>query len=214
MSNRAISPEALGALTLSEDIQVVGGDTNIHAFRRPDGASVLYVGVATAPGASTFDLNPKWLPADDTFTVNASTNVCTATSHGFVTGDGPYRLSTTDTLPDPLATDTDYWVYAIDDDDFYLCTSLGAAQHKSGGKPGEIDSPKPVDLTDTGTGTHTILAGMDTAVVASGAGNGTFRFVAGSAVGPIFNPVYTFPAPKAVTLQTSATSVVLHVWWA
>lgn len=212
MSNRPLSPEDLGAWSLSRDIQVVGGDTDVHAFRRPEGATALYVGIAQSSGFGYFDINPKWMAQDNDFTVTAATDVCNATSHGYETGDGPYRLSSTTTLPAGLDSSTDYWVYKIDDDNFYLCASLGNATRQIVGQPGRVDAPIPVDITDTGTGTHTVLSEMDVAVLATGPGNGTFRFDIGSSVGGVVQAL-VFSAPEAVTVQISGATVILHIWW-
>lgn len=82
--------------------------------------------------------------ADDTFTA-AATDICTAVAHGLQTGDGPIRLTTTGTLPAGLALATDYYVIKIDADTFKLATSLANAY-----------AGTAVDITDAGTGTHTL----------------------------------------------------------
>jgi hypothetical protein len=80
----------------------------------------------------------------DTFTA-AVTNICTQTGHGFLTGDGPIRLTNSGgALPAGLSTGTDYYVEKIDADTFYLATSRANAF-----------AGTEVDITDTGTGTHT-----------------------------------------------------------
>lgn len=82
--------------------------------------------------------------ADDTFTA-AATDICTATAHGLQTGDGPVQLTTTDTLPAGLALLTDYWIIRIDANTFYFASSRANAL-----------AGTAVDITDTGTGTHTL----------------------------------------------------------
>lgn len=77
------------------------------------------------------------------FTVVAATDVCTITSHGFYTGL-KVAATTTTTLPSPL-TATNYYVIRIDADTFKLATS--AANALAG---------TAIDITDTGTGTHTL----------------------------------------------------------
>lgn len=74
-----------------------------------------------------------------TFTVSASTNTIELVSHGLSNGDDVV-FSTSDTLPDPLAVDTQYFVINKTDDDFQVATSAGGSA---------------IDITDTGTGTHT-----------------------------------------------------------
>ena len=82
--------------------------------------------------------------ADFTFTA-ATSDVCTKVAHGLQTGDGPVRLTTTGTLPAGLALATDYWIIWIDADTFYFATSLANAY-----------AGTRVDITTTGTGTHTV----------------------------------------------------------
>lgn len=85
--------------------------------------------------------------ADDTFTSSGTDAVNTATSHAFKTGDGPVRLTTTDTLPAPLATGTDYYIENTGANTFELYTTRTAAIAAGGG----------IVTTDTGTGTHTVV---------------------------------------------------------
>lgn len=88
--------------------------------------------------------------ADDTFTA-AADDICTAVAHGLLTGDGPFQLTTTVTLPAGLSLATNYWVIRLDDDTFSLATSLALAL-----------AGTAVDITDAGTGTHTISDTVDT----------------------------------------------------
>lgn len=64
------------------------------------------------------------------------------------TGDGPFRLTTTGTLPGGSASATDYWLTILsvgDPDSYRLATSLADAL-----------ADIYVDILDAGTGTHTI----------------------------------------------------------
>lgn len=83
---------------------------------------------------------------DNTFTA-AATDLCTITAHGYSTGMGPFTVSTSDTLPDPLAASTDYYIIYEAANTFKLATSLANAL-----------ADTAVDITDTGTGTHTLHA--------------------------------------------------------
>lgn len=85
-----------------------------------------------------------------TFTANASTDVLTSNAHGFVTGKGPVVLTTSDTLPAGLSLDTPYWPIRIDANTFYLALTREQAARGS-----------RVDVTDTGTGTHTATYAAD-----------------------------------------------------
>ncbi len=70
-----------------------------------------------------------------------------ASAHGYTTGKGPLRLTTTGTLPAGLATKTDYWAIVIDSDTIALASSLSNAL-----------AGTRVSISDTGTGTHTLWA--------------------------------------------------------
>jgi len=78
-----------------------------------------------------------------TFTA-ATTDVCTATAHGLLTGDQVQVASAT-TLPAGLSAATYYYVIKLTADTFKLASSLANAV-----------AGTAVDITDTGTGTHTI----------------------------------------------------------
>jgi len=75
----------------------------------------------------------------------AVTDICTTAANTFVTGDGRFQVSTDDTLPTGLSASTDYWMEFISPTTFNLCTTKSNAVGSSN-----------VDITDTGTGNHTI----------------------------------------------------------
>lgn len=81
--------------------------------------------------------------------VNTSTDAITETAHGMLTGAGPFRLSTTGVFPTAtpaLAVDTNYWIIAVDADNYKLATSKANA---IGGTA--------IDITAaSGGGTHTL----------------------------------------------------------
>lgn len=84
------------------------------------------------------------LAAFSTFTADASTDVCTHSNINLF----PYtrcRLTTTTTLPAGLATGTDYYVIKVTDTTIKFATSYANAR-----------SGTAIDITDAGTGTHTI----------------------------------------------------------
>lgn len=82
-------------------------------------------------------------PTAKTFTATAATDLLTTTAHGYETGLKG-QASTTTTLPAGLATTTDYFVIRIDADNYKLATSLANAL-----------AGTAIDITNTGTGTHT-----------------------------------------------------------
>ncbi len=91
----------------------------------------------------------------DTFTANATTDAITLASGRatFVTGDGPFTVSNSGgALPGGLSASTNYWVRfdPTDTDALQLCTSKVNALEDS-----------VIDITTTGSGTHTITLGND-----------------------------------------------------
>lgn len=77
----------------------------------------------------------------------AASDVVTINAHGLQTGDGPFRVSSTTTLPAGLTAGTDYWVVRLSANTFNLAASYANAV---------ADTPVVVDITDAGTGTHTM----------------------------------------------------------
>lgn len=74
------------------------------------------------------------------FTADASANTLTATGNDFIDGL-PIRLATTSALPAPLMTGTTYYIRDRSGDTFKLAATVGGAA---------------IDLTNTGSGTHTV----------------------------------------------------------
>lgn len=82
-----------------------------------------------------------------TFTADSASDALTLiTPLNFYSGRR-VRLTTTGTLPDPLAVDTDYYVVSRGASTIALATSLNNAV---------AAAPTAIDITDTGSGTHTI----------------------------------------------------------
>ncbi len=95
--------------------------------------------------------------ADDTFTA-ATTDICTDVAHGLLTGDGPFQLTSSGTLPAGLSPATDYWIIRLDADTFKFTTSLAFA----------LAGTPVVDISGTGSGTHTISDTVNTVSPAIG----------------------------------------------
>jgi hypothetical protein len=83
-------------------------------------------------------------PANKTFTAAASDVITTATAHGYVTGM-KLQASTDGVLPAGLAAVTDYYF-------IYVSTTTG----KLAASQADALAGTAVDITDAGTGTHTI----------------------------------------------------------
>lgn len=79
------------------------------------------------------------------FTANTD-DVITIDNSFYVTGQA-VQLTTTGTLPAPLATSTTYYVIRINSTTFKLATTIYNA-----------DNSVAINITDTGTGTHTVTA--------------------------------------------------------
>ncbi len=101
--------------------------------------------------------NPDTVEAVDT-----TDNELTLTGHTFLTGNGPVYLTTDDTLPGGLEEDAAYWVIRVDADTIQVAESLEKAL-----------AGDEVDITSSGSGTHTVNQGWDHYLieVAEGAGN-------------------------------------------
>lgn len=103
----------------------------------------------TSVTTATAQATTNTLSQSDTFTADAGTDVCTYTSSANVPSNiltgTRVRLTTTTTLPAGLATATDYYVVRLSDTTFKLSTTYANAV------AGTV-----INITDAGTGTHTI----------------------------------------------------------
>lgn len=71
-----------------------------------------------------------WLGADFVFVdgdVTVADNTITEVGHGMITGDGPFPMTSSGTLPAGLALATDYWCIRVDDDTFKVALSFALA---------------------------------------------------------------------------------------
>lgn len=129
------------------------------------------------------------------FTTTFAANTATISAHGLITGDGPYHLFTSTTLPDPLAVDTDVFVIRVDANTLKLALSREKA-----------DAGDFIVLTDDGTGTHTL--GEEAALIqpaaASSLGEGWIMLN--------INEEVVMAAPRAVTVIGFGTTPVL-TWY-
>jgi len=103
----------------------------------------------TSVTTTTAEATTNTLGQSDTFTADAGTDVCTWTNRtsnpsNVLTGTR-VRLTTTTTLPAGLATATDYYVIVVDENTFKLATTYANAV-----------AGTQIDITDAGTGTHTM----------------------------------------------------------
>lgn len=94
---------------------------------------------------------PKTIVDDDIDTVDFANDELDISSHAYKNGDGPLRLTTSDTLPTGLALETNYWVIVVNSGTIQLASSLANAL-----------AGTAVEFTDAGEGTHTIVDTDDT----------------------------------------------------
>lgn len=130
-------------------------------------------------------------PAAGAFTA-AATDICTKASHGFKTGL-KVQVSSTTTLPAGLLASTDYFVIYLSSSTFKLASSLVNAI-----------AGTAVDITDTGTGTHTItptaIAGgvaklqgsLDNSTFVDIGGSSTNITATGNVVWNVVDPMYDY----------------------
>lgn len=82
--------------------------------------------------------------ANQTFTASSATERLTISGHGLYEGQR-VKVSSTTTLPAPLEADTIYYVKIVDANNIQLASEIGGSA---------------IDLTDTGTGTHSLITEM------------------------------------------------------
>ena len=127
---------------LLQDSRIISGD--YHGQLQGGTALRRLVNIAGFETIDEYPDMPGNSAASGTFTA-ATTDICTKTAHGLLTGN-KVRVSSTTTLPAGLAAATTYYVIKIDADTFKLATS--AANAAAG---------TAIDITDTGTGVHSIV---------------------------------------------------------
>src|SRR5262245_9988865 len=137
--------------------------------------------------------------ADITVTADNTTETLTAGSpHGRETGEGPYRLTTTGTIPTGLSTSTDYWLISPSGPGG---TTLRLATSLANALAGTV-----VAFSTNGTGT---LKVVDTATTTRPYDETVYRDL--TVDGSIITPVFIAQNPGAVTvtgsLQVDSTSL-------
>lgn len=119
-----------------------------------------------------------------------------AAAHGYTTGNGPYQLTTTGTLPAGLALATNYWIIVVSAGVIKLATSYDNAIAETA-----------VDITDDGAGIHTI-AGMPSTEQPSA----TLSDGSGAAYIPA-SVRRILPAPSSMTFRGYDAASVLTYYW-
>ncbi len=189
--NARVSTTNLAVVPVSKTINAVVGTTETLITRPGDERALVFrveVGdFRVRPG----DYRTKSVTFDATG--GGVENEVTATAHGYQTGDGPFRLTESGTLPTGLATGTNYFVIRVDNNTFQLAPDYQNA----------LDGAAVVFTTD-GTPPNEI-AGVPASPAATGAqGYNSTLFVAGT---------HILSAPDKLTVKGSAAGSRLLYWW-
>jgi hypothetical protein len=123
--------------------------------------------VGTVARDWTEDARKPLVLADDTIEeADTGTGELMLTAHAYLTGDGPVRFTTTDTLPTPLEIDTDYWL---------VKAGANAVRVADTFRHAIAAVPTTITLTDEGVGTNkivdtalTVRAGQEMTTTAKG----------------------------------------------
>jgi hypothetical protein len=84
------------------------------------------------------------------FTAAATTDICTtAVAHNMSSGDGPYRVGTTGTIPTGLSELLEYYIIALDAEPILSATTFQLATTRANALAGT-----QVELSGAGSGTH------------------------------------------------------------
>lgn len=187
-----------GIIVPSLSVHQVVGNT-VTVVRRPDYARFLHLAVEV----NDFRFRPGKYDSR-TFTdtdVTVLTNVIADAGHGFVDGDGPYRLSTGGTLPDGLSATEDYYVGTVDANSYkFYTTRQKAISKKTGQEVNLLDAGSAMDVV-----TVNALAATPSASQVTGQGsvlldrtNCALLMIGG---------------PSAFTVLGSAAGSKLSYWW-
>lgn len=156
----------------------------------------------TSVTTTSAEATTNTLGQSDTFSADAATDVCTYTStasipSNILTGTR-VRLTTTTTLPAGLALATDYYVIKVTDSTFKLANSYANAV-----------AGTQINITDAGTGTHTISRLLPR--YTNGAGvQAIFFNPAATALGAA-TPNLSLGYTNSVQVASRATPIVLPV---
>ncbi len=156
----------------------------------------------TSVTTTTAQATTNTLGQSDTFTADAGTDICTYTS----TANFPsnilvgtrVRLTTSGTLPAGLATATDYYVIKVTDGTFKLATSYANAI-----------AATAINITDAGTGTHTITWLLPR--YTNGAGVGAIFFNSNATALGAATPNLSLGYTNSAQATSRATPTVLPV---
>lgn len=195
MGQSRLRPNELGSIAVPKQVYHVVGVAPTK-IEKPDGANSLVLFVEN----DNFRMKVGNYAIEDLVVDDAAEDTFTLEEHNYDTGDGPYQVDTDNTLPAGLAGSTDYWIIKVDEDTFKLATSYANAI-----------AGTAVNVTDAGTGSHTIDGTVAIAEAPAGTdnnGNGSVLLSA-AALG---NP-HVYGAPSVLTVVGYDAGSVLTYWW-
>jgi hypothetical protein len=148
--------------------------------------------------------------------IDATTDEFTRHNHGFHTGTGPVRLTTSGTLPAGLSLATDYWIIRVTDDVFKLAAT-----------PADAMAGTAIDITDAGEAITTVTLvnfprGVDVhdnrfhTHVGAGPDNAAVTFANAQECSFRNNEVHSYAGvtiPNAIRFETSAAILVTVRGW-
>jgi hypothetical protein len=205
-----IIARALGTLTQRYDVVIPSAVVAGQAYS----LAIAGQGVTDTTISYTALADLTFAPGD----ITVGTDVIAKVAHGMTSGAGPFRLSSSGTLPTGtgIAADTDVWVIAASTDQFKLATSRANAL-----------AGTAIDITVAGSGTHTLRRAQNDVVIAqllqaaaavsganytatqiAGAGETDTLRLTASAAGGWFSVSTTNPALIAVSQTHTAPSDV------
>lgn len=163
-------------------------------FESDAGTTVYY-----AINVNADDFQLSYTAADEALshtgvTANVTTDSIGFTNHGYEEDDR-VLFTTTNTLPAGISPGVQYYVVGVSQNFFQISLTLGGA---------------PVDITDTGTGTHTAATGSPIDITNTGTGLQSYESgvaLDGSSTAEIRRYVLTYVAEYGNVLQESAPSL-------
>lgn len=196
---------SVSGLVLPRTINVMYGSGMVVLNRPAQGPPIHLVLKPEAGGPWRF------APGDHlarTFTIDNTTEIATATAHGFLNGSGPLKVSNGGgALPTGLSNVTPYYIHVIDADTFTLHLTEAEA----------IDGKNAVAVSDNGTGTQTIKGSL--VITAPGAaitdGTGSFKIhaVSGTDAGADNTDWLPLAAPRQLSIiGTGASDILTYCW--
>ena len=216
---RIITPEAQGALVLSNSVSHAMGTTALLLTRPTTSSSpfapekhTLYM--AADVGGWRVRLGDYTGQAFDQTKLSTANDTIEITTHGYSTGDGPFRLTIDGgTIATGLAVDTDYWIIeGASADLFQVATSYANAM-----------AGTEEDISVAGTADYTIGGASHGATPASdgyGWADTLQPSVAAAAATDDYNSILIgegftaiASAPSDITVVAFNATDVLTYWW-